>query len=178
MQDYGEVILLLGSACNHENPGLFLQADASIALEPLYPQACQKQEIFVPPSKNRAAPTEVAMLLTSLPCSMHLKRTDNVSFYHLIAHARHFMNNCIRNSIQFWLCCQVAVTVLGLISLLMLLPPLFTIGDAMWLSCFVIPTLALTLSFATMDRVESDVMELASTKNQVTLDRNVSVIYK
>jgi hypothetical protein len=28
MQDYGEVILLLGSCSNHENTGLFLQADA------------------------------------------------------------------------------------------------------------------------------------------------------
>lgn len=28
MQDYGEVILLVGSVSNHENPGLFLQADA------------------------------------------------------------------------------------------------------------------------------------------------------
>ncbi len=114
------------------------------------------------------------MLLTSLPCSMSLKRTDRVFFYDLIAHARHFMNNCMRNSVQFWLSCQVAVSVLGLLSLLLLLPPLFTLGDAMWLSCFVIPILALTISFATMDRVEAGVMEIASTKNQVTVDRSVS----
>lgn len=28
MQDYGEITLLLGSACNYENRSLFLQADA------------------------------------------------------------------------------------------------------------------------------------------------------
>lgn len=151
----------------------FLRFGCSIGLEPLFPQACQQQEIYVPPNTGKASPTDVSMLLSSLPCSLALKRSDPISFYHLIAHSRHYMNNCIRNSIQFWLCCQVSVTLLGLISLLMLIPPLFTIADTMWLSCCVIPILSLTLSFATMDTVDPEAMESASFKNQVTLDKNV-----
>jgi len=125
----------------------------SVGLEPLYPQACQKQEIYVPANPGKASPVEVSMLLTSLPCSLALKRSDPISFYHLIAHSRHYMNNCIRNSVQFWLCCQVSITLLGLTSLLMLIPPIFTIADTMWLSIVVVPVLSLTLSFATMDTV-------------------------
>ena len=38
MQDYGEVVCVLGSAANHHNMKVFMQADASLAIEPLYPQ--------------------------------------------------------------------------------------------------------------------------------------------
>ena len=38
MQDYGKVVCVLGSAANHHNMKVFMQADASLAIEPLYPQ--------------------------------------------------------------------------------------------------------------------------------------------
>ena len=34
MQDYGEVVCVMGSAANHNNISVFLQADASLAIEP------------------------------------------------------------------------------------------------------------------------------------------------
>lgn len=127
----------------------------SVAVIPMYPQACRKQECFSSPRNKCVSPVEVATILSSLACSVVFKREDVTSIYSLIAQARHFMNNCSRNSLQFWLSCQISLTVLGLMGLLFLLPPLFVMSDVIWLSCFVIPLLALTLSFATMGRVAS-----------------------
>lgn len=41
MQSYGEVVICLGSSANATNVEIFLQADCSIGIEPLYPQVCQ-----------------------------------------------------------------------------------------------------------------------------------------
>lgn len=42
MQDYGEIVCVIGSASSRVNTPVFLQANASIAIEPLMPQSCQK----------------------------------------------------------------------------------------------------------------------------------------
>ncbi|XP_050329199.1 transmembrane protein 94 isoform X4 [Bactrocera neohumeralis] len=41
MQSYGEIVVCLGSSASNSNANIFLQADCSIAVEPLYPQVCQ-----------------------------------------------------------------------------------------------------------------------------------------
>lgn len=41
MQSYGEIVVCLGSSASNSNAKVFLQADCSIAVEPLYPQVCQ-----------------------------------------------------------------------------------------------------------------------------------------
>ena len=41
MQEYGEVVCVMGSSANFRNIEVFLQADASLAIEPRYPQLCQ-----------------------------------------------------------------------------------------------------------------------------------------
>lgn len=38
MQSYGEIVVCLGSSASNANADIFLQADCSIAVEPLYPQ--------------------------------------------------------------------------------------------------------------------------------------------
>jgi len=40
MQDYGEIVCVIGSASSRVNTSIFLQANASIAIEPLAPQSC------------------------------------------------------------------------------------------------------------------------------------------
>lgn len=166
-----QVTVVLGSVCNIENKFLFSQADASFGVEPMYPQACQKQQVFVP---TFPSPTEVAMLMTSMPCSLFFKRTEQLAFYPLIALARHFMNNCVRNTFQFWCCCQVTLVLLGLIATLILLPPLYTLGDSIWCVAVIVPAVCLGLAFSIMDRIEEDVMSRASWKNQWVLDRQVN----
>lgn len=41
MQQYGEIVVCLGSSASNLNAEIFLQADCSVAVEPLYPQVCQ-----------------------------------------------------------------------------------------------------------------------------------------
>ncbi|XP_031627987.1 transmembrane protein 94 isoform X2 [Contarinia nasturtii] len=41
MQNYGEIVVCIGSSASSANVDIFLQADCSIAIEPLYPQVCQ-----------------------------------------------------------------------------------------------------------------------------------------
>lgn len=141
----------------------------------MYPQSCQKTAAFSEPSGDLPAPSDVAMLLTSLPSSLTFRRRDYISFYDLIAQARHFMNRCVRNSMQYWLCCSIAVTMLGLFSLLMLLPPLYSLGDSIWLSVVIVPILTLGLAFSIMEKVDYNVMDNASWKNQCQVDRQVIV---
>lgn len=38
MQSYGEIVVCVGSSASAANADIFLQADCSIAIEPLYPQ--------------------------------------------------------------------------------------------------------------------------------------------
>ena len=38
MQENGEVVATLGSSANYHNIKIFLASDASLAVEPLYPQ--------------------------------------------------------------------------------------------------------------------------------------------
>ncbi|XP_053949035.1 transmembrane protein 94 isoform X3 [Anastrepha ludens] len=46
MQSYGEIVVCLGSSASNSNAKIFLQADCSIAVEPLYPQVCQDIAAF------------------------------------------------------------------------------------------------------------------------------------
>ena len=43
MQEHGEVVAMLGSSANFHNMRSFLVADASLAVEPLYPQVLIEQ---------------------------------------------------------------------------------------------------------------------------------------
>ncbi|KRG03523.1 transmembrane protein 94 isoform X2 [Drosophila mojavensis] len=46
MQSYGEIVVCLGSSASNDNANIFLQADCSIAVEPLYPQVCQDVDAY------------------------------------------------------------------------------------------------------------------------------------
>lgn len=50
MQNYGEIVVCMGSSASNANADIFLQADCSIAIEPLYPQV--KNQHFVCLSSN------------------------------------------------------------------------------------------------------------------------------
>lgn len=44
MQDYGEIVCVIGSSSSTLNTSIFLQANASIAIEPLAPQTCTRSD--------------------------------------------------------------------------------------------------------------------------------------
>lgn len=152
MQDYGEVVCVMGSSANCENVGIFMQADArfvpifnynggplfmrviktlnkllfSIAVEPLYPQVCQKVPTFSASASSGPSPIELSRMLNSITCAVSLRREDPFSIYHLIMEARHY-TQCLMNCIQFWVCSVVALSFLQFLAVILMLPPLFSI---------------------------------------------------
>ncbi|KAI4456515.1 hypothetical protein MML48_8g00014295 [Holotrichia oblita] len=170
MQDYGEVVCVMGSSANNENMGSFMQADASIAVEPLYPQVCQ----LLPPYKSVddkaiLSPIELARYLSSIACSLSVRREEPISIYHLIRESRHYVCS-FRNSVQFWLCCCASVSLMQTVAAIFMLPALLTSGQVLWLVCFVIPLLSISLMGTP---IESDVMKRPQSNPQVMFNKEV-----
>jgi len=178
MQDYGEVVCVLGSAANMFNIPIFLEANASISIEPLYPEVCVTQPVIEGDedissrlSSSFLSPTALAKQLISLPCSLVLQRDDPIGLQRLIAESRTFMSN-IRNSLQFLLCCSLSLSLVQLLGSLLFLPPLLTSGQVVWLVFFILPTMSFPLMVSPPD---PHVMTTATGKN-LNLTRD-SVIY-
>lgn len=178
MQEYGEVVCVLGSGYNMDNMDTFLIADVSIGVEPLFPEACVAQavmqgdeEIVSNLSPKFISPMNLAQQLITLPCSLTLHREDPICLYRLIMEARNIMAG-VRNSLQFLLCCTMSLALVQLLASLLFLPPLLSSGQVLWLVFFVLPILSFSLMGVPLD---PEVMRMASGKN-LNLDRR-SVVY-
>lgn len=172
MQDYGEVVCVLGSSANAENMPIFMQADAGVAVEPLYPQVCQKVPVLLPTTENQGiSPVDLSRALNSVACSLSVKREDPVAIFHLIMEARHYMKN-LWNCIQFWLCCLVTLSFMQMLSAFLLLPPLFSIDQVLWLSCLIIPILSTSMIATPIDPT---IMQRATGKNQCVVNGEVTL---
>lgn len=64
----------------------------SLAIEPIYPQVCQRVSIMQQPNNIDApiSPVGLSELLNSLPCCLSLKRQDPLPVYHLIMEVNYF----------------------------------------------------------------------------------------
>ncbi|XP_042882289.1 transmembrane protein 94-like isoform X5 [Penaeus japonicus] len=170
MQEYTEVVMVMGSSANADNIRLFMQADASLSVDPLYPQVCMREAVFVrPPPSKGPSPTDIARILNSLPCSLSFHRDDKVSLVHLIMESRHYMQQVV-SCLQFWSCCCVSLTILQLLAATAALPPLLSSGDVVWLVCVVIPILSVSLVAAPTNPA---VMNQATGKNSVVLNKQM-----
>ncbi|KAL6424024.1 hypothetical protein ACFW04_009732 [Cataglyphis niger] len=170
MQDYGEVVCVLGSSANAENMPIFMQADAGVAVEPLYPQVCQKVPVLTPTTEDQGiSPVDLSRALNSVACSLSVKREDPVAIFHLIMEARHYMKN-LWNCIQFWLCCSVTLAFTQTLSAFLLLPPLFSIDQILWLCCLIIPVLSTSMIATPIDPT---IMQRATGKNQCIVNGEI-----
>lgn len=106
MQSYGEIVVCLGSSASSSNVATFLQADCSIAVEPLYPQVCQDIPAYTESNilNNRnnlnvtanqkgkswlnqrstrfsstISPIFLSRQLNALPCSVAIMRDNTIS---------------------------------------------------------------------------------------------------
>ncbi|XP_060522096.1 transmembrane protein 94 isoform X2 [Cylas formicarius] len=148
MQEYNEVVCILGSAQNCDNAGIFMQADAAVSVEPLYPQVCQKMAVF---DKTACpSPTELSCLLNSIACSLTVTRSDPISLYHLIMEARHF-GSTLWSSVQYWLCCSVALSFVQTAAVALMLPGPLTTGHTLWFAVVATPAVAVALSLRPVD---------------------------
>ena len=83
-QEYGEVVCVMGSAAQFQNVPIFLQADASLAIEPLYPQLCQSIPVFVPttPSHESRVETPNVSVSPSWPSPVAVSQVFFFFFFH------------------------------------------------------------------------------------------------
>ena len=176
MQEYGEVVCVVGSSANILNLPIFLQADASIGVEPMYPQVCITEPIkeadgFIESlPDNFVGPTDLARQLITLPCSLSLYRQNSMIFYQLIMESRHYMLK-MRNCFQFFLSCCLSLSLAQMLTSLLFLPPLLSPGVVLWLACIVLPILSCSLMGTDVD---DHVMNIATGKK---LHLNKEVIY-
>lgn len=71
---------------------------------------------------------------------------------------------------QFWLCCSATVALTSLLPAFLMLPPLFSIEQALWLACLIIPMLSVSL---TATPIDPTIMQRATGKNQCTVNGEV-----
>ena len=165
MQEYGEVVCVMGSSANYKNVEIFLQSHASLAIEPRYPQLCQTVPVSIPP-KSGPSPVAASQLLNSVASSLSFKMDDNVSIFHLILESRHFTLSFI-NAIKFWFCCLLALSGLQLASLLLTTPLFLTTGQTLWLTLLVVPLLSLCLI---VKKADPAVMNVSTGKSTIPVD--------
>eukprot|EP00095_Tigriopus_kingsejongensis_P007584 maker-scaffold506_size152672-snap-gene-0.29 protein:Tk07584 transcript:maker-scaffold506_size152672-snap-gene-0.29-mRNA-1 annotation:"Uncharacterized protein KIAA0195" len=165
MQEYGEVICVMGSSANYKNIPTFLQSDASMAIEPRYPQLCQAVPVSTPP-KVGPSPVAISQLLNSVASSLSFKMEDEISIFHLIMESRHFTLTLI-NGLKFWACTLVTLSLLQMCSIFLTLPLFMTIGQVMWMSMLVLPLLSLSLLGTKKD---PNIMNISTGKNNIVMD--------
>ncbi|XP_026670235.1 transmembrane protein 94 isoform X5 [Ceratina calcarata] len=172
MQDYGEVVCVLGSSANAENMPIFMQADAGVAMEPLYPQVCQRIPVLASTREDQGpSPVDLSRALNSVSCSLSVKREDPIAIFHLVMEARHYMT-CLWNCVQFWLCCTITLSFTQAMSGFLLLPPLFSVDQVLWLCCLIIPVLSISMIATPIDHT---IMQRATGKNQCTVNGQVAL---
>ena len=126
MQENGEVVAMLGSSANHHNIRSFLAADASLAVEPLYPRVCKgAPPVVTPPSRSSLSPTALAQRIVGVAASVTFGRQEDVSLYQaIIASRRHVL--ALRKCLHFWVSASLYLALLLLSSTLMTAPLVMT----------------------------------------------------
>ncbi|XP_052867770.1 transmembrane protein 94 [Anopheles cruzii] len=190
MQQYGEIVVCLGSSASNSNSEIFLQGDCSIAIEPLYPQVCQEFPAYseaniysnrartavpqaqrtrfgspLPDPCTTVSPIYLSRILNAIPCSIATCRDDPISIVAVIELSRRFMAG-LWSCVQYWACCGVSLAIMNTVTALLSLPPMIVPLHALYLMCVAVPLVALTLL-----RVEPDpaLMKRATGKKQRTL---------
>lgn len=165
----------------------------------MYPQVCQRVPVLTPIRPDEGiSPIELSRSLNSVACSLSVRREDPIAIYHLVmeviihllelkkkkknflrklyfihvnlfSKARRYMK-CLWNCVQFWLCCMVTLSLVQAISAFLLLPPLFNVGQVLWLTCLIVPLIAVSLVGSPSD---SMIMQQATGKNQSGISAQV-----
>lgn len=139
-------------------------------MEPLYPQVCQQVPVFSPTTQtNTVTPAEMSRRLNSLPCALSFHRDELSSLLHLVLESRH-VGFCLRNVLQLWAASIASLSAVQLGAALFFLPPIFTTGQVIWLTCIIIPLLSVSLMGAPTD---PGVMNIATGKNSRKVDKEV-----
>lgn len=164
MQDYGEVVLVLGSSLNFNNADIFSQANASLALEPIHPTRCiQEQEASGNEHRGAEKAAKWANLLSSLPSSAGVEAGAKISLLELLSFARHRLAS-LRASLIFLFSASIFLCLLRVASLLLFMPPVYDLWQALLWCLLVLPVLGFSLCVGPDSMGES--LKLSTPKNQ------------
>ena len=161
LQENSEVVAVIGSSANYHNMGIFLTADASLAVEPLYPQVCWKVPTLTSPA-NGLSPTELAGHMIGLASSVTFKREEEVSVYRAIIRSRRHVL-AIRHGLHLWTSCCMFLSSLVLCCLLILLPSPLSPPQMLVITLFYIPLLSTASFFSAYD---SNISNISTGKNK------------
>lgn len=169
MQENGEVVAMLGSSANFHNMRSFLSADASLAVEPLYPQVCRRVPVCAPAPPSPGAPstgppllpTLLAQQIVAVAASVTFAREEKVSIYQaIIASRRHVL--AIKYSLQFWVSSCLFLSLLVVASLVVTAPLPLTAPQLLLLCSLHIPLLATAIFLSSHD---SNICNISTGKN-------------
>jgi len=150
MQENGEVVATLGSSANFHNMRIFLASDASLAVEPLYPQVCQHVSVYSYPQAG-LSPTDLGSHLTAISSSVIFKRDDEVTIYgSIIASRRHVL--ALRHTLHFWTSSSLFLALVILSSLVLAIPSPLSAPQQLLINLVYLPLLSTGLFFSTADR--------------------------
>eukprot|EP01116_Phalansterium_solitarium_P022734 TRINITY_DN7620_c0_g1_i2.p1 TRINITY_DN7620_c0_g1~~TRINITY_DN7620_c0_g1_i2.p1 ORF type:complete len:1341 (-),score=493.46 TRINITY_DN7620_c0_g1_i2:160-4182(-) len=172
-QQYGNVVVVVGSGLDHSNTSIFAQANLALAMEPPRKLCLDQTSSIEHPvlsSSNLFSTGSSGSLscdLTALPCPLVLHRYTRLSqVVALIEHARHMITN-IKQSTLFALYCMGWLQGLLLLSYIMLPSPFQILNgiQLLYMIIFIVPVLSLSLLFTP---AEADVMECLPAKNNAS----------
>ncbi|KJH53381.1 hypothetical protein DICVIV_00505, partial [Dictyocaulus viviparus] len=164
MQEYGEVVLAVGSSLSVANVAIFLQANLSISVLPLGDWQCIQQ----PAPNNWLEVKEVAGNLISIASDFQLHYDQLFTLPDLIIACRHRWAS-VKGSMEFHLFASCMLSLSFMTGLVAFLPPLFDI-EQMFLTVFIqLPFLTLGSMFTPFNP-KSNVIRIAP-KNLASVHR-------
>eukprot|EP00040_Diaphanoeca_grandis_P036802 m.236564 g.236564 ORF g.236564 m.236564 type:complete len:603 (-) comp33687_c3_seq1:46-1854(-) len=156
MQENEKVVCCIGSSMNSFNIPAFTRADMSIAFDPLRSPACFEIGKEKHISVNRGAATSnhiggitsemIAANLNTIPCSFCLESDDDFILEILIRESRRLSLN-FQQCFSFLFFGQCGLSLVNLIGQLLLLPPIMTSGQILWIVFVPLPIIATSMWF-------------------------------
>uniref|UniRef100_A0AAF5PZI1 Cation-transporting P-type ATPase C-terminal domain-containing protein n=1 Tax=Wuchereria bancrofti TaxID=6293 RepID=A0AAF5PZI1_WUCBA len=150
MQDYGEVVLVVGSSLNYFNSNIFGQGNCSITIEPQHPALCSKK-IFQ--NGNGLKSSIIATLLMGLCCDIVVFPNQTLDLISLISFCRHQLGT-FRSSFLFFIFSSTALTLQQTFTLLFL-PNVLSVFQVLLFIIIYVPLLSLSLMASPRDSGEN-----------------------
>ncbi|KAI9276049.1 hypothetical protein BY458DRAFT_454486 [Sporodiniella umbellata] len=143
-QENGEVVCTIGNALNTKNTEAFALSDISVGMEPVHTHVQNKGRLT---TNDRQPPLAVGASLCSLPCGLFMQyETSLYAVTQLIRDARRLLNS-VRMGFAFYAAGCMSMTLMLLLSFCLLLPPMMTGYQIIWLMWIVLPVLSISMLF-------------------------------
>ncbi|CAI4233031.1 unnamed protein product [Auanema sp. JU1783] len=166
MQEYGETVLLIGSALNTSNIDAFGQSDISISVTPLIDFNCHLVRPVLSNGSRYAC--DIAADIMALATDFHLNHDQISNLTDVIVGCRHRLES-IRASLRFYLYCHLQLSMLLFLSTILFLPLMFTTQQVFLTTFIHLPVLFLGTVWTPFNPKHS-VIKIAS-KTSSNLDR-------